>query len=142
MTVIYTDGACSGKGMGGYAAIVTPPGGISFEICGHESPTTNNRMELMAVIRGLEHTAEGDTVVVLSDSQYVVRGAMSWLCGWKRKGWRTSTKADVKNKDLWLRVDELMLARTVTLQWVRGHAGDTHNERCDELAKQACQGEV
>lgn len=139
ITVIYTDGACTGNpgGLGGYAAIVLPPSGTSFEIVGSQNGTTNNRMELMAVICGLERTDDGDTVAVFSDSQYVVRGATAWLKGWKRRGWRTATSGEVKNKDLWERIDDLMSTRCVTFEWVRGHIGDHHNERCDELAKQA-----
>lgn len=132
---LYTDGACSGNpGKGGYAAILIYKG-LEKEIVGGEEITTNNRMELAAVINGLETLKEPCIVDVYSDSQYVV-GAMNegWLDGWRKNGWKTAAKKPVKNPDLWQKLYELTLKHKVTFIKVKGHADNRYNNRCDELA--------
>ncbi len=132
---LYTDGACSGNpGKGGYAAILIYKG-LEKEIVGGEEVTTNNRMELAAVINGLEALKEPCSVDVYSDSQYVV-GAMNegWLDGWRKNGWKTSAKKPVKNPDLWQKLYELTLTHKVKFIKVKGHADNEYNNRCDELA--------
>lgn len=133
--MLYTDGACSGNpGKGGYAAILIYKG-LEKEIVGGEEITTNNRMELAAVINGLETLKEPCIVDVYSDSQYVV-GAMNegWLDGWRKNGWKTAAKKPVKNPDLWQKLYELTLKHKVTFIKVKGHADNRYNNRCDELA--------
>lgn len=132
---LYTDGACSGNpGNGGYAAILVYQG-IEKEVCGGESNTTNNRMEILAVIKGLETLKESCDVTVYSDSQYVV-GAINegWLVGWLKNGWKTSAKKAVKNPDLWQRLYELMQKHKLTFVKVKGHSDNEYNNRCDALA--------
>lgn len=132
---LYTDGACSGNpGKGGYAAILIYKG-LEKEIVGGEEITTNNRMELAAVINGLEALKEPCIVDVYSDSQYVV-GAMNegWLDGWRKNGWKTAAKKPVKNPDLWQKLYELTLKHKVTFIKVKGHADNRYNNRCDQLA--------
>ena len=104
--------------------------------------TTNNRMELMAVISGLEALKEPCRVTVVTDSQYVKNGIESWIAKWKRQGWKTSQKTPVKNQDLWVRLDALTQKHELTWQWVKGHAGHPDNERCDELARTAANAET
>ena len=134
---IYSDGACEGNpGPGGYAAIIDEDG-ARREVLGAERDTTNNRMELMAVIRALESLSERSQVRVSSDSQYVVRGMKEWIHSWKRKGWKTATKQPVKNRDLWERLDVLTRQHEVSWEWVRGHSGHPENEEVDALAKEA-----
>ena len=133
--IIYTDGACSGNpGKGGYAAILKYKQ-IEKEICGAEDETTNNRMELMAVIKGLEALKEPCEAEIYSDSQYVV-SAMNegWLDGWRKNGWKTAGKKAVKNPDLWQRLSKLTEIHKVSFVKVKGHADNEYNNRCDELA--------
>jgi ribonuclease HI len=133
--VIYTDGACSGNpGPGGWGAILTY-NGTEKELCGGESNTTNNRMELMAAIMALEALKRGCRVDVHTDSQYVRNGITSWLANWKQKGWRTADKKPVKNQELWERLDEACQRHHVSWHWVKGHAGHDMNERADALAR-------
>jgi ribonuclease HI len=136
---LYTDGACSGNpGPGGWAYILKhPASGKSREGSGAEAMTTNNRMELMAVIGGLEALTRPSKVELWSDSQYVLKGLKEWLAGWKVKGWRTAGKQPVKNVDLWQRLDELKAKHDITFHWVRGHNEHPENERCDALAVMA-----
>ena len=132
---LYTDGACSGNpGGGGYAAILIYKG-LEKEICGGEDNTTNNRMELTAVIKGLEALKEPCEVEVYSDSQYVI-GAMNegWLESWRNNGWKTAAKKAVKNPDLWQRLYELVARHKITFIKVKGHSDNAYNNRCDELA--------
>lgn len=132
---LYTDGACSGNpGDGGYAAILIYKG-LEKEICGGEENTTNNRMELTAVIKGLEALKEPCEVEVYSDSQYVI-GAMNegWLESWRNNGWKTAAKKAVKNPDLWQRLYELVARHKITFIKVKGHSDNVYNNRCDELA--------
>ena len=135
--VIYTDGSCSGNpGPGGYAAIVDA-NGERRELTGGERHTTNNRMELLAVIRGLASLDEPSSVRVVTDSQYVTKGMKSWIHGWRRKGWKTTSGAPVKNRDLWEELDRLASPHRVSWEWVRGHDGHPENERADALAREA-----
>ena len=138
MTVtIYTDGACSGNpGPGGWGAVLLY-GEHRREISGASADTTNNRMELTAAIRALEALKRPTDVDLYTDSTYVKDGITRWLPGWKAKGWRTASKAPVKNRDLWEALDALAQHHDVTWHWVRGHAGNAGNERADALAREA-----
>jgi ribonuclease HI len=136
----YTDGACSGNpGPGGWGALLIARDGESVvkerELNGGEADTTNNRMELMAAISALEALDRPSRLTVVTDSAYVKGGITGWLHGWKRNGWRTSTRKPVKNEDLWKRLDLAASLHDVTWQWVKGHAGHPENERADELAR-------
>jgi ribonuclease HI len=133
---LFTDGACSGNpGPGGWAFILKhPASGKEIERSGGEALTTNNRMELMAVIRGLEALTRASRVELWSDSQYVLKGLNEWLAGWKAKGWKTASKSPVKNVDLWQELDELKSKHAITFHWVKGHNDHPENERCDQLA--------
>jgi len=131
---IYTDGACKGNpGPGGWGALLVY-GGKEKELWGGEPETTNNRMELLAVIRALEALTRPCQVRLHTDSQYVQKGISEWIHGWKRNGWRTSSKQPVKNADLWQRLDELAAGHDIEWRWVKGHAGHDGNERADQLA--------
>jgi ribonuclease HI len=131
---VYADGACRGNpGPGGWGVLLRE-GGRERELHGGEAATTNNRMELTAVIRALEALAPGARVRVYTDSQYVQRGISAWIHDWKRRGWRTADKKPVKNVDLWMRLDEVARGHQVEWHWVRGHAGHPENERADALA--------
>jgi ribonuclease HI len=135
---IYSDGACEGNpGPGGYAAIIDTDDAPRREVVGAEPDTTNNRMEMLAVIRALESLAERSRVRVMTDSQYVVRGMTEWIHSWKRKGWKTASKQPVKNRDLWEKLDALAGKHQVTWEWIRGHSGHPENEEVDALAKEA-----
>ncbi|CAI09818.1 Ribonuclease HI (EC 3.1.26.4) [Aromatoleum aromaticum EbN1] len=132
---IFTDGACSGNpGPGGWGAILRS-GAHEKEIWGGEPHTTNNRMELLAVIRALELLKRPVVARVHTDSQYVQKGISEWIHGWKARGWKTAAKAPVKNEDLWRALDEAASRHQVQWVWVRGHAGHVENERADELAR-------
>lgn len=133
---LFTDGACSGNpGPGGWAYILKhPASGQLREASGGEHTTTNNRMELTAVIEGLAALTKPSRVELYSDSKYVLDGLKSWLAGWKAKGWLTADKKPVKNVDLWQRLDALRAAHAVSFHWVEGHSGHPENERCDKLA--------
>ena len=135
MTIkIYTDGACSGNpGPGGWGAILCW-NGHEKELSGGENETTNNRMEMMAVIKALEALKKNSEVTIYTDSKYVKQGAEEWLEGWKAKGWKNAAKQPVKNQDLWERIDSLIHHHSVTFIWVKGHAGHEMNERVDKLA--------
>jgi ribonuclease HI len=134
--VIHTDGACKGNpGPGGWGALIECDGEVE-ELCGGESPTTNNRMEMTAVIRALEALPPGGgaEVDLYTDSQYVKNGIETWIHGWKRNGWRTSDKKPVKNADLWRALDAQAARHRVRWHWVRGHNDHPGNERADALA--------
>jgi ribonuclease HI len=132
--VIYTDGACKGNpGPGGWGALLRA-GEHEKELFGGEAHTTNNRMELTAVIRALESLKRASTVDLFTDSQYVKNGIESWIHGWRRNGWKTADKKDVKNADLWRELLALSSRHDVTWHWVKGHADDPGNERADALA--------
>lgn len=132
---IYTDGACSGNpGPGGWGAVLIY-GDHEKELFGGDADTTNNRMELMAAIQSLESLKEPCAIKLYTDSNYVKGGITEWIHGWKRNGWKTSTKKPVKNADLWQRLEEATHRHTVEWHWVKGHAGDPMNERADSLAR-------
>ena len=132
--IIHTDGACKGNpGPGGWGAILQS-GGKTKEMHGGEPMTTNNRMELTAVIRALEALKRPTAVQVHTDSQYVQKGISTWIHGWKRNGWKTSDKKPVKNADLWQTLDALAQGHDIRWVWVKGHAGNPGNERADRLA--------
>lgn len=132
---VHTDGACLGNpGPGGWAALLRH-GSTEKELVGGETLTTNNRMELMAAIAGLEALRETCTVALYTDSQYVRQGITEWMPAWVRRGWKTSGGDPVKNRDLWERLDAVARRHTVAWHWVKGHAGDPDNERVDQLAR-------
>ncbi|MBM3358453.1 MAG: ribonuclease HI [Betaproteobacteria bacterium] len=131
---IYTDGACKGNpGVGGWGVLLKY-GQTKREVYGGEPHTTNNRMELTAVIRAIEALRRRCKVRLHTDSQYVQQGISAWIKDWKKRGWRTADKKPVKNEDLWRRLDELAEKHEIEWIWVRGHTGDPDNERADELA--------
>ena len=136
---IYTDGACKGNpGPGGWGALLAC-GGKEKELFGGDPLTTNNRMELMAVIQALGALKRGCQVRVHTDSQYVQKGISEWLAAWKRRGWRTADKKPVKNIDLWKSLDSATQAHSIEWIWVRGHSGHVGNERADRLANRAIE---
>lgn len=138
MIVIYTDGGCSGNpGPGGWAFVVSENGEIREYRSGGDQSTTNNKMELTAVINALEYAkSNGERdVVILTDSQYVKNGITVWIHSWKKNGWRTSSKAPVKNVEYWVTLDKLNDELNVDWQWVKGHAGIAGNEECDRLVR-------
>lgn len=132
----FTDGACRGNpGPGGWGVL------LRFKdqekrLCGGETETTNNRMELMAVIQALECLKRDSKVKITSDSQYVLKGINEWMANWKKRGWKTAAKKPVKNVDLWQRLDNAQECHEIVWEWVKGHSGHTENEIADELANQ------
>ena len=131
---IHTDGACRGNpGVGGWGAILRF-NGTEKEISGGELETTNNRMEMMAVIEALGALKENSDVLLISDSQYVLKGINEWMPNWKKRGWKTAARKPVKNVDLWQKIDQLINEHDIEWQWVKGHSGDPGNERADQLA--------
>lgn len=132
---IFTDGACSGNpGPGGWGAILRA-GGHEKELYGGEADTTNNRMELLAVIRALETLKRPVKARVHTDSQYVQKGISEWIHGWKARGWKTAARQPVKNADLWRALDAVQSGHDIQWVWVKGHAGHVENERADALAR-------
>ena len=139
MLKIWTDGSCLGNpGPGGWAFVATNEQNTA-ERSGGERDTTNNRMELMAVIRALTAAHRHSEIELHTDSQYVKNGMQSWLKNWKKNNWHTANKKPVKNQDLWMQLDALSGAIKIHWHWVRGHNGDEMNERCDELARTAAE---
>lgn len=138
---LYTDGACSGNpGPGGWAYILRHTASNSERaISGAEPDTTNNRMEMMAVLKGLEALKTRSRVALWSDSEYVIKGLRDWLPGWKSRGWKTAGKKPVKNQDLWETLDALIAKHSMSYHWVRGHNDHPENERCDKLAVAAIE---
>ena len=140
---IYTDGGCSGNpGPGGWGVVIID-GMQEAKFSGGEAATTNNRMELLAAINALEAVSQNSSwstkkICIYSDSQYVKNGITSWIVNWKKNGWKTSSKKPVLNQDLWQRLDALYQQLDVSWNWVKGHAGITYNEVCDQL----CQNEI
>jgi ribonuclease HI len=131
---IYTDGACRGNpGPGGWGTVLVYKGTVKHLFGGIEE-TTNNRMELLAVIKGLEALTRVCRIKVTTDSQYVKNGITDWIKSWKRNGWKTANKKPVKNADLWRRLDELVAKHDVEWAWVKGHSGHPQNELADQLA--------
>ena len=134
---IFTDGACRGNpGPGGWGALLRC-NGKSKELYGADKLTTNNRMELMAAIKALESLTKRSKVDLTTDSQYVRQGITAWMKNWKLRGWKTASKAPVKNKDLWQRLDAAAAQHDVSWHWVRGHTGHPENELADQLANKA-----
>ncbi len=136
---IYTDGACKGNpGVGGWGALLVA-GDKEKELFGGEKDTTNNRMELMAVIQALAALKRPCQITLHTDSQYVLKGITEWITGWKAKGWKTASKAPVKNVDLWQQLDEARNLHEIDWRWVRGHTGHPGNERADQLANRGVE---
>jgi ribonuclease HI len=134
---IFTDGACKGNpGPGGWGALLRV-NGQSKELKGSEPETTNNRVEMQAVISALESLKQPCSVQLTTDSKYVLDGVKSWMPNWKKRGWKTASKAPVKNKDLWMKIDVLVQAHDIEWAWVKGHSGHVENERVDQLANDA-----
>ena len=139
IVTIHTDGSClSNPGPGGWAAILRWRDN-EREIVGHEQDTTNNRMELKATIMGLNAVTRTMPITLHTDSRYVMNGVQDWLPRWKANGWKTASKKPVANQDLWRMLDEAVSRHQVTWHWVKGHAGDEFNERCDQLARGAAE---
>lgn len=139
--IAYTDGACSGNpGPGGWGVILQAKDGLvlikELELFGGEKDTTNNRMELIAAISCLESLEKPTTLTLFTDSNYVKGGITEWMKTWKKNEWKTAGKKSVKNVDLWKRLDKARQKHNVTWKWVKGHSGQTENERADELARQ------
>ncbi len=139
---VYADGACKGNpGPGGWGVLLRA-GGREREMCGGEAQTTNNRMELTAVIEALSALTQRSQVRVYTDSQYVQKGISEWIHNWKRRGWLTADRKPVKNADLWRKLDEVAKQHEVEWYWVKGHAGHPENERADALANQGIAQEI
>ena len=134
---IWTDGACSGNpGPGGWGALIKYDNSTK-EISGSEKNTTNNRMEMMAVIEALKYIDTESKINIYTDSKYVKEGITNWIIGWKKNNWKNSKKNDVKNKDLWVELDILSQKHNISWNWVKGHSGNIENDIADKLATQA-----
>ncbi|MAR15262.1 MAG: ribonuclease HI [Candidatus Marinimicrobia bacterium] len=134
---IYTDGACRGNpGVGGWGAILKYDNKIK-EINGFSKETTNNIMELSAVIKALKELNRSCDIIITTDSNYVKDGITKWIHNWKKNGWKTANKKPVKNKELWLELDDLVMQHKINWKWIKGHSGHPENERADQLANQA-----
>jgi len=132
--ILYTDGACRGNpGPGGWGVLLSCDG-TEKSLFGGEADTTNNRMELMAAIQGLDALTRSCDVTLVTDSKYVLDGITKWIKNWKKNAWKTAAKKPVKNVDLWKQLDELACEHTVNWQWVKGHSGHRENDLADELA--------
>jgi len=139
MLTLYTDGACKGNpGPGGWGALLRY-GEVEKELWGGEEATTNNRMELQAVIEGLSALTRPSSITIVTDSQYVKNGMTQWIHNWKRNGWKTAARKPVKNADLWQQLDELVQTHDVHWEWVKGHSGHPENERADQLANRGIE---
>lgn len=135
---IYTDGACSGNpGPGGWAAVIIY-GTKEIAVSGGEENTTNNRMELLATIRGIEEVGGDRDIEIYTDSKYVKDGITVWIHNWKKNGWRTANKKPVKNIDLWQQLDRIIYKKAVQWHWIKGHSGDKYNDLVDSMAVEAC----
>ena len=133
---LYTDGACLGNpGPGGWGVVLNWDGQVK-ELSGGQVDTTNNQMELTAVIKGLEALKRPVSLKIVTDSKYVMQGITQWMAGWKRNGWRTAAKKPVANRELWEKLDSLLSVHAVTWDWVKGHSGHPQNEMCDRLASE------
>ena len=136
MKKIYIDGACSGNpGIGGWGVVILENDNNLFFLKGGENQTTNNRMELTAAIKALQHLKNPEELTIVTDSKYVKDGIQSWIANWKKNGWKTASKKPVKNKELWLDLDSEITKHNINWEWVKGHAGDTYNEKADSLAR-------
>ena len=139
---IYTDGACRGNpGVGGWGAILKYDNSIK-EINGFSKQTTNNIMELTAVIKSLKQLNRACNIIITTDSIYVKNGITEWVHNWKKNGWKTANKKPVKNKDLWIKLDSLSKKHIIDWKWVKGHSGHLYNERADQLANEAIEENV
>ena len=133
---IYTDGACSGNpGIGGWGAVMITSNNETILLHGGLSDTTNNQMELIAVIKALEYLKESTEILILTDSKYVMNGMESWIKNWKQNGWKNASKKPVKNRDLWEKLDAETAKHQIEWKWVKGHSGDKNNEKADFLAR-------
>jgi ribonuclease HI len=136
--VIYTDGACSGNpGPGGWGAVIFDKDNNQENISGNEKDTTNNRMELMAPIMALKKIKANSDVIIYTDSTYVKNGITDWIIKWKKNSWKNANKKQVKNKDLWIKLDNLCKNNKIVWNWVKGHSNNEYNNLADELATQA-----
>ena len=136
--VIYTDGACLGNpGPGGWGAVIFDENKNQKNISGIEKKTTNNRMELTAPIKALKKIKSDTEITIYTDSTYVKNGITEWIKKWKLNGWKNSNKKPVKNKDLWIKLDELCMKNKITWKWVKGHSNNKYNNLADELASEA-----
>ena len=139
---IYTDGACRGNpGVGGWGAILKYDNKIK-EINGFSKETTNNIMELSAVINALKELNRSCDIIITTDSNYVKDGITKWIHNWKKNGWKTANKKPVKNKELWLELDNLVMQHQINWKWIKGHSGHPENERADQLANQAIDNHI
>ena len=136
MIIIYTDGACSGNpGIGGWGVVILQHGYDPIFLNGGDNNTTNNRMELSATINALQHFKNKQDIKIITDSKYVKDGIQSWIKNWKKNGWKTAAKKPVKNKELWIELDEMIAKHNITWEWTKGHAGNKYNEKADYLAR-------
>ena len=136
MITIYTDGACSGNpGIGGWGAVILENNKEDIFLNGGNDNTTNNQMELTAAIEALRYFEDRQTITLITDSKYVKDGIQSWIQNWKKNGWKTAVKKPVKNKELWVELDQLISRHTISWEWVKGHDGNVHNEKADYLAR-------
>ena len=136
MITIYTDGACSGNpGIGGWGVVILENNKEDTFLNGGNDNTTNNRMELTAAIEALKYFEDRQTIRLITDSKYVKDGIQSWIQNWKKNGWKTAAKKPVKNKELWIELDQLISRHTISWEWVKGHDGNVYNEKADYLAR-------
>ena len=136
MIKVFTDGACSGNpGIGGWGVVILINDSDPIFLKGGEIQTTNNRMELTATIKALEHFKEHQLITLITDSKYVKDGIESWIANWKKNGWKTASKKPVKNKELWVELDSQIAKHNITWKWIKGHVGDRYNEKADFLAR-------
>ena len=136
MITVYTDGACSGNpGKGGWGVVILENNKDEIFLNGGNDNTTNNRMELTAAIEALKHYQNREDITLITDSKYVKDGIQSWIQNWKKNGWKTAAKKPVKNKELWVELDDLITKHNINWEWVKGHAGNKHNEKADYLAR-------
>ena len=136
MIKIYTDGACSGNpGIGGWGVVILENNNDPIFLNGGDNNTTNNRMELSAALNALKFFMEKKELTIITDSKYLKDGIQSWIQNWKKNGWKTASKKPVKNKELWIELDELISRHNISWEWVKGHAGNKHNEKADYLAR-------
>jgi ribonuclease HI len=137
MITIYTDGACSGNpGIGGWGVVILEDNKEEIFLNGGNNNTTNNRMELTAAIEALKYFQNKTDITLITDSKYVKDGINLWIKNWKKNGWKTAAKKPVKNKELWIKLDDLITTHNILWEWVKGHAGNEHNEKADYLARQ------
>ena len=141
MIILYTDGACSGNpGIGGWGVVIIKNNKDEFFLNGGDDHTTNNRMELTAAIKALRYFENKEDILLITDSKYVKDGIQAWIKNWKKNGWKTVAKKPVKNKELWIELDELISKHNVAWEWVKGHAGNKYNEKADYLARKYIEG--